>query len=83
MFDPERMRMRRLKLRLSQKRLGEMIGQDQAYISRLESGKIKEITVQTLELLSDALAVSADYLLGRGPTNEGELEADDAVLVEC
>ena len=40
MLDTERICMGRLKLRLSQKRLGELIGQDPAYVSRLERGGI-------------------------------------------
>ncbi|HEY5865866.1 MAG TPA: helix-turn-helix transcriptional regulator [Candidatus Tectomicrobia bacterium] len=73
MLDTERVRMKRLKLRLSQQKLGELIGQDQAYISRLERGVITDITIATLERLADALQTSADYLLGRG--------ADDTELL--
>ena len=65
MLDAERIRLCRLQLRLSQQRLGALIGQDQAYISRLERGGITDITVGTLERLADVLAVSTDYLLGR------------------
>jgi transcriptional regulator with XRE-family HTH domain len=68
----ERLRMRRLKLRLSQQRLGQMIGHDQGYVSRLERGEITDITVRTLARLADALRVSTDYLLGR----QGEDEDD-------
>jgi len=64
-LDKDRIRMRRLGLRLSQQRLGELIGQDQGYISRLERGEITDITVRTLARLADALGVSTDYLLGR------------------
>ena len=65
MLDTERIRMTRLRLRLSQRQLGGMIGQDQAYISRLERGEFAEITVTTLERLADALGVSTDFLLQR------------------
>ena len=65
MLDIERVRLKRLMLRLSQKRLGEMIGQDQAYVSRLERGQFPEISMKTLERLADALSVSMDYLAGR------------------
>ena len=65
MLDAERIRLCRLQLRLSQQRLGDLVGQDQAYISRLERGRITDITVQTLERLADVLGVSADFLLGR------------------
>jgi transcriptional regulator with XRE-family HTH domain len=75
MLDGERLRMRRLQLRLSQERLGEMIGQDQGYISRLERGDLKEITVTTLSKIVRALRVSADYLLGFSDTMESKTEA--------
>ena len=68
MLDTERVRMCRLQLRISQKVLGERIGQDQAYISRLERGEITDITIRTLERLADTLQVTTDYLLGREPT---------------
>jgi transcriptional regulator with XRE-family HTH domain len=80
MLDSERIRMGRLKLRYSQKRLGELIGQDQAYISRLERGQISEITVSTLERLADVLGVSADYLLRR-ELSESDVEPAGAALV--
>jgi transcriptional regulator with XRE-family HTH domain len=64
MLDTERVRMRRLQLRMSQKVLGERIEQDQAYISRLERGEITNITIRTLERLADTLHVTTDYLLG-------------------
>jgi transcriptional regulator with XRE-family HTH domain len=69
MLDTERVRMRRLQLRISQKVLGERIGQDQAYISRLEHGEITDITIRTLERLADTLQVTTDYLLGRENAN--------------
>ena len=65
MLDRDRLRMSRLRLRLTQERLGKEIGQDQSYVSRLERGDFTEITVTTLERLADALQVSTDYLLGR------------------
>ncbi len=65
MLDRDRLRMSRLRLRLTQDSLGKTIGQDQSYVSRLERGEFTEITVTTLERLADALQVSTDYLLGR------------------
>lgn len=65
MLDRDRLRMGRLRLRLTQQRLGELIGQDQAYVSRLERGGLTEITVTTLERIADVLGVSTDYLLKR------------------
>jgi transcriptional regulator with XRE-family HTH domain len=72
MLHSERLRMRRLKLRLSQRTLGKKIGLDQAYISKLERGQLEGMTVQTLESLADALGVSPNYLLGRGKAEEDE-----------
>jgi transcriptional regulator with XRE-family HTH domain len=73
MLDAERVRMTRLKYRISQRALAEMIGQRQSYISRLERGDITAITVQTLEALADALNVTTDYLLGREESRVGDL----------
>jgi len=67
--------MSRLRLRLTQERLGKEIGQDQSYISRLERGEFTEITVTTLERLADALRVSTDYLLGRIEQEQEECPA--------
>jgi transcriptional regulator with XRE-family HTH domain len=68
MIDRERLRMRRLKLRFSQKELGKAVGQDQSYISKLERGELTEITVTTLVRLAQKLGVSLDYLVN--PTQE-------------
>jgi len=65
MVDRERLRLRRLQLRLSQQQLGLKIGHDQGYVSRLERGEITDITVRTLARLADGLEVSIDYLLHR------------------
>ena len=69
MLDRDRLRLQRLKLRLSQQQLGTKIGHDQGYVSRLERGEITDITVRTLARLADALHVSTDYLLGRQETS--------------
>ena len=70
MLHADRLRMKRLEARLSQRALGEQIGTDQAHISRMERGERVAITIQTLVKLADALRVSTVYLLGRdhGPT---------------
>ena len=65
MLHADRLRMKRLEARLSQRALGEQIGTDQAHISRMERGERVAITIQTLVKLADALRVSTDYLLGR------------------
>jgi transcriptional regulator with XRE-family HTH domain len=76
MLDAERVRMTRLKYRISQRALAEMIGQHQSYISRLERGDVTAITVQTLEALADALNVTTDYLLGRDRTAVREMTGE-------
>jgi len=63
MLNREQLRMQRLKLRLSQQQLGEKIGQDQSYISRLERGDLTEITVTTLGKLARALKVGVEKLV--------------------
>jgi transcriptional regulator with XRE-family HTH domain len=68
MLDRDRLRMARLRLRLSQESLGKAIGLDQSYISKIERGELQDITIITLERLADALHVSTDYLLGRQDT---------------
>lgn len=82
MLNAERLRLRRLKNRMSQKQLGETIGQDQAYISRLERRLIVDITIPTLEKLADALGVSTDYLLGRTDEPDADIRTESAALVE-
>ena len=48
---------------MTQTRLGALIGQDQQYVSKLERGRCRGMTVETLERLCRALQVSTDYLL--------------------
>jgi transcriptional regulator with XRE-family HTH domain len=82
MLDADRIRLCRLKLRLSQQRLGDLLGQDQAYVSRLEGGRITDITVRTLEQLADVFGVSTDYLLGRGNPGTSSAPAPPAPPVK-
>ena len=70
MLDTARIRLRRLELRLTQKELGTRIGQDQAYISRLERGQYMDITVSMLERLARELHVSVDALLTKDDPSE-------------
>jgi len=60
--------MARLEQRLSQGMLGQAMGKDQSYVSKLERGELQDITIQTLVQLAEALHVSTDYLLGRTAT---------------
>jgi transcriptional regulator with XRE-family HTH domain len=70
--------MKRLVTRMSQRELGEKIGKDQAYVSRLERGAFPGITIETLEALADTLGVSTDYLLGRTKAAADADDDDDA-----
>lgn len=79
-LDTERLRMRRLRLRYSQQRLGELIGKDQSYISRLERGSLTDITLQTFASLAAALGVSMEYLVGQGKEDSEQLPADAALI---
>jgi len=63
MLDVDKMRLRRLELRLSQKALGEAIRQDQAYISRVENGIITDVTAETLGRIARVLEVPMEQLL--------------------
>ena len=50
---------------VEQRELAERIGRHQVDVSRIESGRLQSITVETLEKLADVLGMSTDYLLGR------------------
>jgi transcriptional regulator with XRE-family HTH domain len=63
MLDIDKIRLRRLELRLSQRALGQAIRQDQAYVSRVENGIIKDVTADTLWRLSRTLDVPMEDLL--------------------
>lgn len=60
----ERVRQARLDAAMTQEMLSELTGLRQFYISRIEKGAVKDIKTHTLSLLTNALQVSADYLLG-------------------
>lgn len=61
-------RTRRLALGLSQEELGLRIGADQAYVSRIEGGRIN-LTLDTVDALAKALETDAASLLAglKGP----------------
>ena len=70
MLDIDRIRLRRLELRLSQRALGQAIKQDQAYVSRVENGIIKDVTADTLWRMSRTLDVPMEELLIPDAENE-------------
>jgi len=45
-----------------QEALGRLLGQDQQYVSKLEGGKVQDITMSRLRKLRQALSCSADSL---------------------
>ena len=63
MIQGDRLRRLREQAAMTQTRLGALIGQDQQYVSKLERGTLRGMTVETLERLCRALQVSTDYLL--------------------
>jgi len=63
MLDIDRIRLRRLELRLSQKAVGRAIGQDQGYMSRVENGIITDVTAETLGRIARTLQVPMEELL--------------------
>ena len=63
MLDVDKMRLRRLELRLSQKVLGEAIRQDQAYVSRVENGIITDVTAETLARIARVLKIPMEQLM--------------------
>lgn len=60
---PERLRQRRLELKLSQEEVSERAGINQSTISQLERGE-QIPTVRSLVLLAKVLGTSIDWLLG-------------------
>lgn len=76
MLQRERLRTLRLKHQLSQGALGQRIGKDGQYVSKLERGVLAGLTAETLERLADVLGCTTDYLLGRTARQEaGALDA--------
>lgn len=63
MLDIDKIRLRRLELRLSQRALGQAIKQDQAYVSRVENGIIKDVTADTLWRMARTFDVPMEELL--------------------
>lgn len=79
MLRADRIRELRERQDMSQRDLAERIGRHQVDVSRIESGRLQSITIETLEKLANVLGVSTDYLLGRD--EEPDLEAAPLALV--
>ncbi|MBL8789034.1 MAG: helix-turn-helix transcriptional regulator [Rhizobiales bacterium] len=60
----------RKRMDVSQEELAMRIGADQAYVSRIEAGQMN-VTLETLELIADALNTDAADLLRVLPATRG------------
>lgn len=69
-----RVKLRRMELRLEQEQVGEAAGMSRAYVSRLENGSVKNPKVTDLASIAAALKVSLDTLIYGKPT--GDIERD-------
>lgn len=69
----ERMKQARLNKNMTLKELGKKIGKTEATVQRYESGEIKNLKNDTIELIASALEISPAYLMGwidENPVNE-------------
>jgi transcriptional regulator with XRE-family HTH domain len=78
----ERVLLSRRRARLTQKALAEAVGVSITTISRLEEGHTHLVNTGTLERLSRALRVSADYLLGLSDQRGGCTARDSGASTE-
>jgi transcriptional regulator with XRE-family HTH domain len=80
MIRGDRLRFRRLQMRLSQEEIAQRANTDQKRISVYETGK-SDATGETVASLARVLEVSADWLLGLTddpiPCNNAELDATE------
>ena len=60
-----RVKKRRIQMRMNQKELSEASGLTQATISRIENGLVQQLKSEALKRLAIALGVSVDYLVGK------------------
>jgi transcriptional regulator with XRE-family HTH domain len=69
MFDPaqfgERIHTLRRRRDLTLRALGDMANVSYVTVSKIERGKMPQVSVDIVVKLADALGVSIDYLLGR------------------
>ena len=79
-----RLHLSRLDLSLQQKELAVIAGISSSYLSELEKGRAKNVTMKRLSPLAKALNVSVAYLLGETPDpllGQHDDPADDASLL--
>jgi transcriptional regulator with XRE-family HTH domain len=67
----QRIKIARIRHRLTQVQLAERIGISKTSLSQIESGETTDPRMSTLIALADALHISMDYLAGR-TDDEGE-----------
>lgn len=65
-----RIKQRRMELKMSADSLAKMIGKDRSTVYRYESGGIDKISAEMLEPLADALETTPAYLIGLDRTAE-------------
>ena len=80
MIDVDRIRLRRLELRLTQADVGKAIGQDQAYISKIERGQVAGMTVAMLERIALVLHVEVATLIKADRTESELLPAEQDLV---
>lgn len=79
---PERIRTRRKELGLTLLQLADRAGVKEATVQRWESGNIKTIKYETVELLSNILCCSPQYLMGWDDKKDPAIMRDDEVYDE-
>ncbi|MSS63850.1 helix-turn-helix domain-containing protein [Velocimicrobium porci] len=67
----KKIRDERLKLHLTQEKLGKEVNLSTAYIGQIERGE-RSLTLDNLEILTKRLGISIDYLLSESMTNKEE-----------
>ncbi len=68
----ERVMLERRRIDMKQAALADLAGVDQAYISRLERNKIKNVGIDTIDAIANGLGVSIAYLIGLSDSPLGE-----------
>ena len=78
----EMIRQRRKELGMTLLQLAELTGVKEATVQRWESGNIKTIKYETIELLANALNCTPSYLMGWGESEDPALMEENEVMSE-
>lgn len=70
-----RIRKKRLELKMSADRLAHLIGKDRSTIYRYESGEIDKVSSEILVMLANALETTPSYLMGLDTKQEETIAA--------